>query len=77
MKIKKKDKTVKSLDFGQGGCYVMNIGNENILIIEKELYTNRLHLYRKDPFRTIDLGIMTEDLVNLILKGFNELKYKQ
>lgn len=77
MKIKKKDKTVNSLDFDQGGCYVMDIGNKSILIIEKELYTNRFHVYKKEPKRTIDLGIMTEDLINLILKGFDELKYKQ
>ena len=74
MKIKKKDKTVKNLDFDQDGRYIIDIGNKSILIIEKELYTNRLHLYRKDPSRGIDLGIMPEDLVNLILKGFDKFK---
>lgn len=76
MKIKKKNKTVKNLDFDQGGCHFMDIGNGDILVIQKELYTNRFHVYKKESERTIDLGIMTEDLINLILKGFNELKYK-
>lgn len=54
----------------------MDIGYRNMLIIQKELYTNRFHVYKREPERTIDLGIMTEDLMNLILKGFDELKYK-
>lgn len=76
MKIKKKDKTVKNLDFDQGGFHFMDIGNRDILVIQRELYTNRFHVYKKESERTIDLGIMTEDLINLILKGFDELKYK-
>lgn len=76
MKIKRKDKTIRNLDFDQSGCHIMDIGYRNMLIIQKELYTNRFHVYKREPERTIDLGIMTEDLMNLILKGFDELKYK-
>lgn len=72
MKIKKKIIDICDIKFNSDGCSEIKISDNDYIIVREILHINIYNVIRKHKGKVFNFGLLTKDLVNLLLKNISK-----